>query len=172
MELWEKLEKKVKSLFKKDKVKTVPGSGNGKGEEDVIGISTIIQCKYTANKNITILDKDMQRLKTAAEGQNKLPIFVTENPSGMVISIPEGPLTQEIVNILIAMASLNKMEEDVDLCNSINIFNNMSKFISNDLEHLITCIEVSTKARINAINARLETKYKKLTQYDLFDELH
>ena len=172
MEAWEKLEKRVKSLFNKDKVKTVPGSGNGKGEEDVIGVSTIIQCKHTSNKNMTILDKDLKRLKTAAEGQNKLPLFVTENGSGMVLSIPDGPLTQDIVNILIAMATLDKVEDDVELCNNINIYNNISRFVAKDLEHLVNCIEINTRSRLNAINARLETKYKDITQCSLFDELH
>lgn len=169
---WEKLEAKVKELFKLDNAKTVPGSGNGKGEEDVIGLSTIIQCKYTDNKNMSILDKDMKRLRSAAELQDKLPIFINENQSGMVLSIPEGPLMGDIVNIIIALAAMNKIEEDLELCKDIRTYNMMSKFISNDLKALVSNTDIALKHRYKHIRDRLDVIYGKLTQCDLFDEHH
>jgi hypothetical protein len=172
MEAWEELEEDVKELFKKDHVKTVPGSGNGKSEEDVIGISTIIQCKYTSNKNMSILDKDMTRLKEAARLQNKQPLFITKNNSGMVLSIPDGPLMHVIVDMIIASATINKMEEDIETCNDIGTYNIMSRFIESHMKQLTNTVETNIKHRYNHIKNRLVTIYNRLTCCDLFDEHH
>ena len=51
---WKKLENRIALLFKEDNAMTTPGSGNSKGEEDVVGSSTICQCKYTEQKTIVI----------------------------------------------------------------------------------------------------------------------
>ena len=68
---WQNLEEMMKYLLVLDKAITIPGSGNGKGEEDVIGLSTITQCKYCETKNVTILRKDIDRLLDAAKLQKK-----------------------------------------------------------------------------------------------------
>ena len=88
MSKWDDLEDRMKEYFRLDKAQTVPGSGNGKGEEDVIGETTITQCKYSETKNISILRKDIDRLIDASDLQKKTPLFVTENNGLTLLSIP------------------------------------------------------------------------------------
>jgi len=101
---WENLEDLMTQLLMLDKAMTVPGSGNGKSEEDVIGLSTITQCKYSEAKNISILRKDVDRLMAAAKLQNKIPIFVTETRGLKLISIPESIIFKDVLNIIVGMS--------------------------------------------------------------------
>jgi hypothetical protein len=101
---WENLEDLMTHLLMLDKAMTVPGSGNGKGEEDVIGLSTITQCKYSETKNVSILRKDIDRLLAAAELQNKIPIFVTENNGLKLVSIPDSIIFKDVLNIIVGMS--------------------------------------------------------------------
>jgi hypothetical protein len=101
---WQNLEDLMKNLLAFDNAITIPGSGNGKGEEDVIGLSTITQCKYSEKQNITILRKDIDRLLEAAKLQNKVPIFATENEGLILISIPECIISKDILHLIIGMS--------------------------------------------------------------------
>jgi hypothetical protein len=138
MDNWEQLEHKVKEWFKLDKAKLVPGSGNGKGEEDVIGNATIIQCKYTGAVNTSILSKDMTRLKKAASDQEKMPLFVNENKDGVILSIPENENIEDIAKILILLASLDKIENDLIYCDDVDMYKAIKKYSNNTLKNLVS----------------------------------
>jgi len=101
---WQDLESMMKELLIFDKAMTVPGSGNGKSEEDIIGLSTITQCKYSDKVNISILRKDIDRLLTAAELQKKIPIFVTENNGLVLVSIPTSPILKDVLHMIVGMS--------------------------------------------------------------------
>lgn len=111
---WENLEKLMTQLLMLDKAMTVPGSGNGKGEEDVIGLSTITQCKFSETKNVTILRKDIDRLLDAAKLQGKIPIFVTENNGLKLVSIPESPIFKDILHMIVAMSLMRFVQAHSD----------------------------------------------------------
>jgi len=110
---WENLEDLMTQLLMLDKAMTVPGSGNGKGEEDVIGLSTITQCKYSEAKNISILRKDVDRLLAAAKLQKKIPIFVTENKGLKLISIPESAIFKDVLNIIVGMSLIRFVQSNL-----------------------------------------------------------
>jgi len=134
---WESLEDLMTQLLMLDKAMTVPGSGNGKGEEDVIGLSTITQCKYSEAKNISILRKDVDRLLAAAKLQNKIPIFVTETRGLKLISIPESPIFKDVLNIIVGMSlvrfvqtNLSKIKTKDERIEYTKLINRASKIIS------------------------------------------
>jgi hypothetical protein len=111
---WQNLEEMMEYLLVLDKAMTIPGSGNGKGEEDVIGLSTITQCKYSGTKNVTILRKDIDRLLEAAELQRKIPVFVTENNGLKLISIPDTIISKDVLNLIIGMSLTRFVQANVD----------------------------------------------------------
>ncbi len=110
---WQNLEELMTELLMLDKATTIPGSGNGKGEEDVIGLSTITQCKYSTNKNMSILRKDMDRLKDAADLQKKIPLFVTEHDSELLLTIPESPVFKDILHYIIGMSLIRFVQNNI-----------------------------------------------------------
>lgn len=169
---WNKLEIRVKNLLKSDGARTVPGSGNGKSEEDVIGISTISQCKYTENKNTSILAKDVQRLVSAANLQEKLPLFFTESDGSFILSIPDNPLMSTIVKMIVAIALLDKLHKEAKDCQSVAQYNRLRRFVENQLKRVMDDVKTSTSMKYQLIRQKLDTKYDDLTQYDLFEDLH
>ena len=102
-----------------DKAMTVPGSGNGKSEEDVIGLSTITQCKYSETKNVTLLRKDIDRLLDAAELQGKVPIFVTENNGLKLISIPESIIFKDVLHQMVGMSLIRFVQTNAKSSDSL-----------------------------------------------------
>ena len=114
---WENLEEMMTELLMLDRGRTVPGSGNGKSEEDVIGLSTITQCKYSDKKNMSILKKDMVRLKDAAELQNKMPLFVTEHDGELLLTLPESPIFKDVMNYIVGMSLIRRFEIEASTFN-------------------------------------------------------
>jgi len=111
---WQNLEDMMTDLLALDKAITVPGSGNGKGEEDVIGLSTITQCKYSDKVNVSILRKDIDRLLAAAELQQKMPIFVTENNGLILVTIPDSPILKDVLYMIVSMSLLKFVEANCE----------------------------------------------------------
>ena len=107
---WQNLEELMTELLILDKGQTVPGSGNGKGEEDVIGLSTITQCKYSDKKNMSILRKDMDRLQDAAYLQDKLPLFITEHNGELLLTLPNSLIFKDTLNYIIGMSLIRHVE--------------------------------------------------------------
>jgi hypothetical protein len=169
---WQALEEKVKRLLKTDRAKTVPGSGNGKSEEDVIGISTISQCKYTERLNTSILAKDVERLVQAARLQEKLPLFFTESGGSFILSIPDNPLMSEIVNVIVTLALLDKITKELEDCNTIGQYNTLRRFVNDTIDKVIQTTDTSIKCRFLKIQEKLDILYDDLTTMDLFEDHH
>ena len=114
--MWENFEEYVKTLLVLDKAMTVPGSGNGKSEEDVIGLSTITQCKYSEKdkSSISILKKDILRLNEAAKLQNKTPLFFTRDANTTVLSIQDSPELLDIISFIVAISQYNYVLNNKD----------------------------------------------------------
>lgn len=117
---WKNLEEMMKELLSLDKAITIPGSGNGKSEEDVIGLSTITQCKYSDKVNVTILRKDIDRLLEAAKLQNKIPIFVTENNGLILISIPDSPILKDVLHFIVGISLIKFVETNCEEVKTLN----------------------------------------------------
>jgi len=117
---WQNLEDFTKELLALDLAITVPGSGNGKSEEDIIGLSTITQCKYSDKVNISILRKDIDRLLNAAKLQKKIPIFITENNGLILVSIPESPILKDILHMIVGMSIIKFVQNNAINPKTIN----------------------------------------------------
>lgn len=169
---WEKLEERMADLLKMDKARRTPGSGNTKGEEDVVGVATICQCKDSDSKNISILTKDIERLLSSAKLLNKMPLFASRSAEHTVLSIPiEEEYTEEIIfviNQLILMASLALIEEQLDQYEGIEWVNAMSK----EFDRVARLSSYNTgllKDRIKKLKNKMEQKVLNATTYNLFD---
>lgn len=127
---WQNLEDMMKELLLLDMAMTVPGSGNGKGEEDIIGLSTITQCKYSEKVNISILRKDVDRLLDAAKLQNKIPIFATENNGLILITIPESIILRDVLHMIVGMSLIRFIQENCDSIKTISERNEYRKLLN------------------------------------------
>jgi len=166
---WEDLENKVKDWLAIDDATTVPGSGNGKGEEDVIGISTITQCKYTENKNASILAKDMRRLKDAGKLMGKFPLFVNESSEGVVVSIPECDLIEDILEYIAIRNQLEYVYNELLECKEPAVVEKLYSMFEK-VERKASGIISKVNKQIVKIKIKFDTKYQALTTYDMFED--
>jgi len=165
---WNELEDYAAELIKEDKPIKPKGSGSSKKEEDVVGESLIVQCKYSENNNISILSKDLKRLMDAAELIEKFPLFLNKsgnNPT--ILSIPITDETEKIIKQLIQVSiinikliNLNKLKKLIKFKTKIEIDNfdkkleklkNSISYINNDLTDNICKLENFIKHQYNDI---------------------
>lgn len=164
---WLKFEENIKDMLQIDNATTVPGSGNGKHEEDVIGFSTIVQCKYTNKKNISILAKDLDRLLNAAKLQEKLPIFANKVNKYELISILVKDGTN-ILPIIAIIAQLEKINNILIGCNDDTIITNITNITWPKLKRNIEKKIHILKHKIQNIDNLVIEKYNSIMSYDLF----
>lgn len=166
---WNKFEDTIKELLKDDQAITVPGSGNGKGEEDIIGFSTIAQCKYTNKDNISILKKDIDRLLSAGKLHNKMPLFCNKSNKNTIISIIDSDYTENILKFIILLSSLQKIEDELDSYNTIKDLNSLKTYVSNVIDKKRSIINTLNN-KFNKLYKQINDKYNNLIQYDLFEQ--
>lgn len=171
---WENLEDLMTQLLMLDKAMTVPGSGNGKGEEDVIGMSTITQCKYSETKNVTILRKDIDRLLEAAELQQKIPIFVTENNGLKLISIPESSIFKDILHMMVGMSLMRFVQANAFKPSTVEERNEYRKLIKRSRK-IMQAIDgkyddIRLELNDELLKEDAEKQWLKRNQMDLFEE--
>ncbi len=167
---WRKLEEKIKSYLSKDNAVTVPGSGNGKGEEDVIGLSTICQCKSTEKKNISILAKDIERLLKAAQLQKKFPLFVSESNKNLVFSFIDNNYTKDILNFIIALSLSDAIERALGKCNSHKELQRIDKLYTSNLRTILKELSQKLRDTQSSIPNKITAKYTDLLQTNLFEK--
>jgi hypothetical protein len=148
--MWKNLEELMKELLMLDNAITVPGSGNGKGEEDIIGLSTITQCKYSSKQNISVLYKDISRLLDAAKLQRKIPIFVNQNNGLILVSLPESEILKDVLHIIVGF-SLCKFVKN-NIINITTITKSEQIEYNNLLIRSEKIIDAVTHKYINSIN--------------------
>jgi hypothetical protein len=172
MSNWQELEEYTKGLLKNDLPKLPSGSGSSKGEEDVIGLSIIAQCKYTEDKNMSILKKDLDRLIDAAKLQDKIPVFITSSQTNKVLSVPITKDTEQLIEYLVEFISIykgtEKLVNDRNNITTIDIHNKTSSRLSN-LRLRLTCLYSQIKDHFTFLTNHLKVKYDHLTTYDLFE---
>ena len=171
---WEQLEEYAMDLLEGDSPVRPLNSGGTKGEEDVVGTSVIIQCKFTGNKNLSILKKDLDRLCTNADVLLKFPIFLNSNGKDIILSLPiesksDTDLIKDLIkliiiyqtsNILIDTACIIKTPEQLERCHK------HEKRIHNLFKSIID----KFKQQFDKISQVLDSKYKNLMMYNLFED--
>lgn len=170
---WSDLEDFAKQILHYDDPKRTPASGATKGEEDVIGRNTITQCKFTKDKNISILKKDLDRLLKAAELLNKFPIFLSESDSGKVLSLPIVDSSKDTIESLLKLAAVFKGL--VNLHFLVEYLNNVKQVEGADIElrrlrSQFYDIQSKINTLVNKINTKLDAKRDDLIMYNLFEE--
>ena len=170
---WQALEEFAYDLIKMDNPVLPKGSGNAKKEEDVIGDNIIVQCKYTNDKNMSILSKDLTRLLDACSLQGKFPLFVTSNSTHTILSIPITDENTLIINQIITLITINfRLFKIEDLISIINSLSTLTRFQNNldKTSSLIKALNTNLKFRSDRITKKLDTKYDDLTMHNLFEE--
>lgn len=169
---WQNLEDLMSELLILDKAMTVPGSGNGKGEEDIIGLSTITQCKYSEKVNITILRKDIDRLLEAAKLQKKVPIFATENNGLVLISMPQSIVFKDILHMMVGMSIVRFVQNNCDNLKTLEEKIEYRKLIRRG-EQIISAVNSKYNEIIMECSMTLQDKDESLKwiQENLFKEL-
>jgi len=167
MESWKELEYLARYILLRDDAKLTPGSGNVKGEEDVVGFSTVCQCKYTDNKNISILSKDIERLIEAANLHDKTPIFIAGNRRHVLISLLNDDITRDTINYLILVSRLKKLKSYIQEVKDADTLQALSDKARGSLSILLTNVTqkvtVEWKQSISLIDKKIDD-----VSYDLF----
>jgi len=168
---WQNLEDLMTELLLLDKAETVPGSGNGKGEEDVIGLSTITQCKFSETKNISILRKDIDRLIDAANLQKKIPLFITENKGIKLLSIPDSIIFKDVLHIIVGMSLMRFVESNISSCKSKTERYEYKKLIKRSIK-IIDAIKSKYNEKFKELEESLNKELEEINnrQYNLFEE--
>lgn len=169
---WEELEDLTKQLLACDSPKKPANSGGTKKEEDVISKNIVAQCKYTDSKNMSILNKDLQRLLEACKLQEKLPLFVTSNGGDTIVSIPLNDNTIDILNkLILVMCGCNGIQQAVDTLDKIHDVPTWEAV--RRLSSASLCKVKSVYDEVKSIHTKCEAKlsrlYDDLTMYNLFD---
>lgn len=169
---WQDLEDLAVEILKDDHPIKPKGSGNAKKEEDVIGDNIIVQCKYTDDKNFSILTKDLERLKEACKLQGKLPLFLSSNSKETLLTIPITDLDDELLSALITLiriySSLDKLEDEVKISRTVPQLRTVSSKITKNRSAMQSNANTIYTRLIKLLN-KVEIKYVDLTTYDLFE---
>lgn len=172
---WKTLEEFVTDLLVdiNDDAVCTPLSGGTKNEEDVMGRSFIVQCKYTDNKNLSILEKDLTRLRKAADMTGKFPIFVSRSTAGTILSIPIDNNTEEDVKfILKALSTLIALKSMKELAPKLDSY----PFVKRGLSYLrrlkkeVHDIRNTLHKLVDKVEQTLDTKYDDVTMFNLFEQ--
>lgn len=171
---WNDFENIIKDLLKSDNAKLTSGSGSTKHEEDVIGENTISQCKYTQNKNLSILSEDMDRLLLSTELHHKFPLFFNSSNNNVYLTIPINNNTKDTINNILELIIIDQLNQKIYnnflVCNDIKTF----KVISKQVKHLFYKID-NLKNHFSSIYNKIRDKYEiiqnKLINYNLFENL-
>lgn len=169
---WQDLEKTMLGMLKKDNAKLTPGSGNSKEEEDVVGNSIICQCKYTADKNISILAKDFDRLLEASKLLKKFPIFVSQSNMGSILSIPlSDDYNDEISYILTSLMIITRLR-NVTFMLDLDLNLNEIMLIAKEIDNITGLFKNLNmiKDLISELKLKMDIKIKNATNYNLFEE--
>ena len=172
MSNWEDLEEFVKSLIKFDNPVRTPLSGGTKHEEDVVGTNILAQCKFTSDKNISILFNDMARLCFAAGKLEKFPIFVSEQEAGKVVAVPITDSTELFLADMLKLAALRQGLDSIKYTmpsiSTLSTLGLANKEVTR-LKKLYTDLKHNIDQELNLVEMRISSKYVDLTTYNLFE---
>lgn len=169
---WEQLEDLAADLIEEDNPIKPKNSGGIKGEEDVVGSSIIVQCKFTGKKNLSILKKDLDRLCNNANLLLKFPIFLNSNEADTVLSIPiktnNDDLVKAIIKIIIIYQNIEILNNLSGTINSMNILQQFEKK-TNNIQKIFKLLSQNINIKFGKLLNGFNTKRNSLTMYDLFE---
>lgn len=170
---WQALEDYVKQLISYDKPTRIPLSGGTKGEEDVVGIHLVSQCKFTADKNISILAKDLERLISAANLLHKFPLFFNESQAGKTVAVPIIKETEFIIEQMLTLATvlqgINELRLMLSTLKTVEDLHRADKELAR-LTKLMDGIKFYINVSLLHINNALDAKRNNLLSYNLFEQ--
>lgn len=169
---WKDLEEQVKQLINFDHPVRTPLSGGTKGEEDVVGIHSVSQCKFTADKNISILAKDLERLIIASNMLRKFPLFFNESQAGRTVSIPITVDTAHIVDSILKLAisifGIGELPRLIYTCNSPQGIERAQSELDL-LKSIFKDLQNRFNTRLIQVQNTLDAKRDNLLSYNLFE---
>lgn len=166
---WNSLEEYVKKLLSYDQPTRTPLSGGTKGEEDVVGINSVSQCKFTADKNISILAKDLERLISSAKLLNKLPLFFNESNAGRTVALlTDHNCTYHTLSLACLLHGLHTLMPIAYNITTLTQLRDVQKE-QDRLKKIYTAIKNEVDIRLGEINKYIKVKYDDLTMHDLFE---
>jgi len=160
---WKELEDFAMEILAKDNPVKPAGSGSTKKEEDVVSNDVIVQCKYTQNKNMTILSKDLERLMDASRLLNKFPLFINSNLTDIIISLPVEKDDTEFLGLLVKIILIYKKyyrlldtigsatnTKTLDRCSKeLKLYDNIFKSLMLKLNGYSNTLDISLKAKFD-----------------------
>lgn len=170
---WENLEEFVKSLISYDQPVRTPLSGGTKHEEDVVGIHSVSQCKFTTDKNISILSKDLERLISSANLLGKFPIFFNQCQTCKTVAFPITENTQHIVYYAIKLSLVIHMIGELSkLLPQTKTFPQLKALQAERkrLGNLLRDVQGHISIRLTQLDNAISAKQDDLTSYNLFEQ--
>jgi len=166
------LETIMQELLIRDESRTIPGSGSTKKEEDVVGFSTVSQCKYTENsENINIQYKDLERLHNNASLQGKYPLFFCQNQKSTYLILDinyNRTLISRILYVIFSFHGLERCKSFLNKVKDLLTLNKLSKEVKR-ITRLYDGIEQEFRNDIKTIENKSKTISDNLLMYNLFD---
>lgn len=170
---WQELEKYTKKLLRHDQPERTPLSGGTKSEEDVVGINSVSQCKFTQDKNVSILEKDIARLISSSALLNKFPLFFNQSASRTTVAVPISQDTCVIVDMMLRLACLmqgiEQMTWTVRASKEIRQLRDAEKEV-NRLKKEFSLLKEELYRQLKRLTTSVETKEADLLSYDLFEQ--
>jgi len=166
---WRKFEESIKKLLKADLAVTTPGSGNSKTEEDIVGYSTICQCKYTTKDNISILSKDLERLKNAAKLQCKTPIFVNKSNKDIILSIPSQSYITDVIEYIVLLSKIDKVIQQLNNIDDPKTVKRLRIMVDTDIRLSIGSFIDKVQRKYHKVDGIADSKYNNSIQHNLFE---
>lgn len=169
---WEDLENWVVQLLYDDRPVRPPNSGGTKKEEDVVTFGSIAQCKATEHNNMSLLDKDINRLLEASHMHDKLPLFVSSTWDKLGVTfIFDGKNDDTMassVKIAVIAKAAQRLKKMVSTLKSVRQLNAAKREL-NKLKSRLNVEVNKINDTFSAIDTACETKYDDLTIVDLFE---
>lgn len=169
---WQDFEEWVKNLLKFDNARLIPGSGSSKKEEDVVGESLLVQCKFTDSENISILRKDIERLNTSSQTIDKFPLFLNHsngiNTITLQINDSSEKLIYKILQVIKSYIITENLYFDIKNCKNIKLLEIYDEKLKN-INKTIGSICSYLKSRVSITEKESNNKWRNLSNYNLFD---
>lgn len=169
---WADLENWTMTLLDDDSPVKPPNSGGSKKEEDVVSFGCIAQCKATNQVNMTLLDKDIKRLTTACELQDKLPLFVSSTCSELGVTLlfdgENDELFSSVIKIAVLYKSAKRLREMTTTFTTVRQIN-ATRNLLRKLKSRLTVEVDKIKDVFSTIDKECTIKYDDLTIVDLFE---
>jgi len=170
MSKWREFEESMAEFLSADNVKTTKGSGSVKHEEDLIGETTVSQCKNTDKESYSLTNKDIDRLLSAATILEKFPLFLTGTKDHTTLSIP---LTEDTSDDVVKMLKLVIIKKRLEKIIGVNTTDPrvpaQLTYVYKKTVRLFSEITNEINSLIDRCEKKLDVLSDNVQMYDLFE---